>query len=104
MIPCPSCACHLRAHETTCPHCGTTMGTTRSRTVAAAVLALTLSGCVGAKTDTVEPEYGVSITGTTGDTGQITEPEYGVTITGTTGDTGTGDTGSTTGVDYGTAP
>lgn len=92
MIPCPSCACHVASRDIHCPHCGQRIGLARRPSLAAAVLALGLSGCVGGtKSETGE-------TADSGDTTTTAEPLYGVTVTET------GDTGTTTGVDYGSPP
>src|SRR5687767_586308 len=104
MHPCPSCACHVRAADSTCPHCGTTIGSVR-RSTAAAVLALTFVACTGGTTKSdsgetadsgmVQPLYGVTITDTAleSDT-SVTQALYGVTITDTADS-------ATYGVDYG---
>ena len=47
--PCPSCACFVRAVDTTCPHCGESLRSTNSAVSAnAAALMLGLAtGCIG---------------------------------------------------------
>jgi hypothetical protein len=86
MHPCPTCACHVRVSDATCPHCGQPIGS-RGNRMATAILALGLAGCTG----------GGATTKTTGETGLYTtspQPAYGITVTDTDTDTGT-DTGST---------
>lgn len=53
-LPCPACACFVKAGEQDCPHCGASMGSedsslpVLSTTAAALMLGLAATGCIGA--------------------------------------------------------
>ncbi|MEQ1501767.1 MAG: hypothetical protein ABMB14_06030 [Myxococcota bacterium] len=117
MIPCPSCNCHVRTADRTCPHCQQAIGSggigaVRS-TAASALLGLAVA-CIGEPK--IEPLYGVTVTDTVSDTDTDTDADSDTdsdtdTDADTDADTDTdadsdpsGDTGPTTGVDYGIPP
>jgi hypothetical protein len=76
-----SCGCGARARAgSRCPHCGAAVSAS-SRTVAAALLGLTLTGCVVKN----QPLYGVTFTDTLTDSTDTTESASSAE----TGDSGT---------------
>jgi hypothetical protein len=109
MHPCPTCACHVRTADPTCPHCGEPVGARSNRTVAAALLALGLTGCTGVgttKTDDTTTwlsgvDYGTSISDTDADADADTDVDTDADTDSDTDTDPTGETGTTTGVDYG---
>jgi hypothetical protein len=127
MHPCPTCACHVRASDRACPHCGAAIGARRAPlSAAAAVLGLAMA-CTGpgktedSGTPTYGVDYGSSPTDIT-DTTDITDADADADAdsdadadadTDTDADADADadadsdadtDTGPTTGVDYGVAP
>jgi hypothetical protein len=56
MKTCTHCGSHVRAADTTCPHCATRLvaGLTGGRSAAAALLALSLTACGGSESDTAK--------------------------------------------------
>lgn len=70
MVPCPSCARHLRVREPRCPHCGASTGGSSAAVVTAAAALLGLAvGCVDTtttdkSTSNMTADYGGAITDT----------------------------------------
>jgi hypothetical protein len=75
LVPCTRCACHVFAHEATCPFCRATLGGAGGLAVVSLALGLALAGC---KSDPpfAAPAYGVAPTDL-----PMPAPPYGVAET-----------------------